>query len=381
MDAVRRPRDPLTAWALAAVGLVVALVAASVAFPARFYERVIWQYFWGPVVADAHGVSTSGCAVRDGGSVAIYSSAEQCAGAMGVVAHPGYTTVSTISYALVLLFALVGVVLVMDRLEIGHDRSLFFALIPYVFLGGTLRVIEDANALLFRETGEMLIPLPWVGIIISPLIYFAVFFVAAAALLGTYWLARRAAIGRYEPAFAGIGAAAVAITIVILGYFLVGTEVVGFNPVVAVVALGGATLIAAAVWYLTERYWPGVNEGTGYMGPVVVWGHTVDGIANVVSLDWAGVIGLPRRYTPKHVVNEAIQNIAATIQPGWLSDAIGTAWPFLPVKVLAAVAVVWVFNDEVFEDSPNFAMLMLVAILAVGLGPGTRDFLRATLGI
>jgi uncharacterized membrane protein len=43
--------------------------------------------------------------------------------------------------------------------------------------------------------------------------------------------------------------------------------------------------------------------------------------------------------------------------------------------------VVWVFEDGVFEDSPRYTMLLLVAVLAVGLGPGTRDMLRATLGV
>jgi uncharacterized membrane protein len=45
------------------------------------------------------------------------------------------------------------------------------------------------------------------------------------------------------------------------------------------------------------------------------------------------------------------------------------------------VAVVWVFDREIFEESPRYAYLLLIAILAVGLGPGTRDMLRATLGI
>jgi uncharacterized membrane protein len=33
------------------------------------------------------------------------------------------------------------------------------------------------------------------------------------------------------------------------------------------------------------------------------------------------------------------------------------------------------------EESPRYSIIMLVAILAVGLGPGTRDMLRATFGI
>jgi len=40
-----------------------------------------------------------------------------------------------------------------------------------------------------------------------------------------------------------------------------------------------------------------------------------------------------------------------------------------------------VFDHRIFEESPRYAYLLLIAILAVGLGPGTRDTLRATLGI
>jgi len=112
-----------------------------------------------------------------------------------------------------------------------------------------------------------------------------------------------------------------------------------------------------------------------------VWGHAVDGVANVLSLDWTDALGIGVNYGSKHVVNEATVRITGSVQPAWLSEAIGTAWPFLFIKVAAAVLVVWVFNDEIFEESPRYAYLLLIAILAVGLGPGTRDMLRAMLAI
>lgn len=370
--------DPLRAWIVAAIALISGVIVAALAFPSQVYDRLIWQYFWGPVVADAHGAR---CASRLEGEVAIHRSADQCASAAGIVVTPGYTTFSTIAYAVILLFAIIGVVLLMQRLEIGTDRSLFYALIPYVFLGGSLRVVEDANALLVRDHDEMLIELPWAGMLISPLIYISIFVFAAVTLLACLWLADRGYIDRYELPFAGAGIVAVILTFVILGYIFVTTDIMAITLSVAIISLGGATLIAWGVWVLTEHYWPEVNRGTGLMGAVIVWGHAVDGIANVISLDWADQLGLARSYEPKHVVNAAIQDYTAAIQPAWVTDAIGAVWPFLPVKVGVAVIVVWIFNEESFEDSPNFAMLMLIAILAVGLGPGTRDFLRAALGI
>lgn len=372
--------DPLNAWIAGAVAGILILLTGAIAFPRRVYDEFIWQYFWGPVVADANAVG-AGCAVREDGAVRFYQSASECDVATGIVAEPGYTTLSTVSYALVLLFALVGVVLVMQRMDLGTDRRFFYGLIPFVFFGGTLRVVEDANAQLLSTTGEMLIGMPWAGLIISPLIYFLVFLIAAASLLGARQLENIGMIDRYEYPLAGAGAVFFLIALGILGYFHQSAGFMHLTLIVPIVTLGGATVITAIVWWATERFWPEVNRGTGLMGAVVIWGHTVDGIANVLSLDWAIEIGLPRQYGPKHVVNRAIIDITSSVQPAGLSDAIGTAWPFLPVKIIVAVVVVWVFNDEVFEDSPSFAMLLFVAILAVGLGPGTRDFLRATLGI
>lgn len=368
--------DPARTWAVTATGLIVALVVGSVAFPQRVYDGFVWRYFWGPVVADGTG---SACAQRVGGETVLLDGASECRQAAGVVAESGYTTVSTVSYALVLVFALIGVVFLLRRLEIGNGRGFFFALFPFMLFGGALRTVEDANVALLRA-GDPAIPFPWSGLLISPLIYFTVFFVTLAALLVSVGAARRGVVRRYEPLLAGMGTVALVVTVGFLGWLASTTDLLDFHPLVPIVTLAGATLITALVWGGTERYAPEVNAGTGYMGALVVWGHTIDGIANVLSLDWASAFGLPT-YTPKHVVNSAIIDVTSALQPDSVSNAIGTAWPFLLVKVGAALFVVWVFNEEIFEDSPRYSMLLLVAVTAVGLGPGTRDFLRATFGI
>jgi uncharacterized membrane protein len=376
MDDVFDRIDPVRAWTATLVGAIVALVAGSLAFPRQVYDGFVWQYFWGPVVADGTG---SACAQRIGGETVLLDSASECQQAAGVVAEPGYTTLSTISYALVLVFALVGAVFLLRRLEIGDGRGFFFALFPFMLFGGALRTVEDASIALLRA-GDPAIPFPWSGLLISPLIYFTVFFVTLAALLLSVAAARGGLVDRYEYPLAGIGTVALVVTIGYLGWLGSTTGLLEFHPVVPVVTLVGATLITALVWVGTERYAPGINAGTGYMGLIVVWGHTVDGIANVLSLDWAAELGLPT-YSPKHVVNSAIIDVTGAIQPASVSEAIGTAWPFLFVKVGAALFVVWVFDETIFEDSPRYSMLLLVAVTAVGLGPGTRDFLRATFGI
>jgi len=374
--------DPARAWLAAFGGALLVLVAGAIAFPRRFADGFLWRYFWGPVDADAHGAA---CAVRSGGRTERLYSSAACRGAEGIVAEPGYTTVSTVSYAVVLVFMLLGVLLLLKRLEVEMSPRFFFALFPFMLLGGALRVVEDVNATFVREGVGMLVPFPPVALIISPFIYFAMFGITLTALVATVYLARRGALEAFEPALGATGAVVLTATVGFLLYVSATSDIVGFYPAVAVVTLGLASAIAGAFWVLSERYAPRINEGTGTMGILVVWGHSVDGVANVLSLDWTAALGVPRSYTSKHVVNEATVRYTGAaydaIGREWLADAVGTAWPFLLIKVAAAVAVVWVFDRRIFEESPTYAYLLFIAILAVGLGPGTRDFMRATLGI
>jgi uncharacterized membrane protein len=377
MDTASEGLDNERTWAGAVAAAIVALVGGALVFPKQVYDGFIWHYFWGPVVADAKGAS---CAVRESGTTKFISDAEACATAPEPVAVPGYTLVSEVGYAVTLIVALLGVVFLLRRLDVGRERSLFYALFPFMLFGGALRVVEDANDAL-RQAGAEAIPFPWNTLIISPIIYFTVFFVTLAALVVSVALARRGVFEEYEYPLAGIGTLVLAATIGYLFLLALTTGRVGLHPQVLVVVLVGATLVTAVVWWGIGRYVPEINAGTGFIGAVIIWGHSVDGVANVAVLDWAGALGLEGEYGAKHPVNDAIINITSSMLPESVTSVIGTAWPFLLVKIVAAVAVVWVFDEQIFEESPRYAILLLIAILAVGLGPGTRDMLRATFGI
>ncbi|WP_254841199.1 DUF63 family protein [Natronomonas marina] len=373
--------DPARAWLAAFVGGIVVTVAAAVAFPQRVADGFLWRYFWGPVDADAHGAT---CAVRSGGTTERLYSQSACRAADGIVAEPGYTIVSTVAYAVVLVFMLVGVLLLLRKLEIEMSPEFYFALFPFMLLGGALRVVEDVNATFLASGMDTFIPYPEVALIISPFIYFVMFGFTLAALVATVSLDRRGALERFEPALGAAGAVALLATFGVLAYASATREIIAFNPLFLALVVVGATVIAALFWAVSERYAPVINEGTGRMGILVVWGHSVDGIANVLSLDWGPEL-VGQSYGSKHVVNRATVRITEATYEflgyGGLEETIGSAWPFLLLKVVAAVAVVWVFDEQIFDESPRYAYLLLIAILAVGLGPGTRDTLRATLGI
>ena len=51
------------------------------------------------------------------------------------------------------------------------------------------------------------------------------------------------------------------------------------------------------------------------------------------------------------------------------------------VKIVAATLVIYIFDKESMDANPSWTMLLVIVIIAVGLGPGIRDLLRAVLGI
>ena len=380
MDVIDRI-GPARAWLATFVASVLALAGGSLLAPRQVYDGFIWEYFWGPVYADAHNAQ---CAINDGGSITT-AAGEACSTAAQeglAVAEPGYTLVSEVGYMVVGLFFLVGIWILLQRLHLGRNRNLFFGLVPFMLFGGALRVVEDANNSLADTAGtEQIIGYPINTLIISPLIYFTVFFLTLAALLGSVWLSRRDVVGSYPPVLGAIGTALFVVTFSGLVVVSVLEESVRQYPAFLLVTVGLATGIAYALYWLADRFAPEINSGTGYIGLVVLWAHAIDGVANVLASDWWDTFGLPIHYVPKHPANATIISVTETVVPASVTSVIGTSWPFLLVKMVVALGIVWLFNDEFLDENPRYSIVLLMAIAAVGLGPGTRDMIRATFGI
>jgi uncharacterized membrane protein len=385
LDAV----GPARAWAAAVGAVLVAVVGGSLAFPRQVYAGFVWRYFWGPVYADANGAY---CAVWNDGARDLMATELACDAAArdGIVAVRGYNTFNEIGYILILALALVGVIFLVRRLGVARSPGFFFALLPYVFFGGALRVIEDVIDAARFEGISPFLEYPLNALLISPVIYFTVFGFTLA-VLGACLRAQRAGyVERYERPLFAVGVVVLVANLGVLSALAATTSYVEFFPIVTVLTLGVATLSTGAAWWAIDRYAPVVMEGTGYIGVVVIWAHAVDGAANVLLMDWGEALGVGA-YVPKHPVNAGIASVTEgaleflAVTLGLAADAItsvtGTVWPFLPVKVVAAAAAVWLFNEEVIEESPRYSLLLLVAVVAVGLGPGTRDMLRATFGV
>jgi len=374
--------SPEELW-LGAVGTITtALVLGSLLQRELVYDRFIWQYFWGPVAADGNGAA---CAARSpGGPIEYLGSNSACAAAEAdglLTAYPGYTWVSEVGYIAVFLFALLGVVLLLRRLDIGDERGFFYALFPFMLFGGALRTIEDAGVAAVRAGAEPLIAYPLSALIISPFIYLTMFAITLAAVLVSVSLETRGVVDRYEYPLAATGTVLLVASVGYLAYLGVATNYATIYPQVLVATLVLATLATLGTWALIGRFKPSIKAGTGAMGLVVIWAHAVDGVANVIGLNWMPALGAGSNLVPKHPVNAAIVEYTSVLLPASIEAITQDAWPFLVVKLVAATIVVWIFEPELFEETPRYTILLLIAVVAVGLGPGTRDMLRAAFGV
>ena len=374
--------SPERAWAAVVGGVTALLAVGSVVFPRVVYDRFLWRSFWGPVVADGEGAQ---CAVREaGGTTELLGGTAACEAARSageVVASPGYTTFSTVSYVVILLAMLIGVVFLLRRLDIATELRFFYALFPFMLFGGAMRTVEDAGVAATAAGVEPLIAFPASAVLISPFIYFTVFLFTLACVLAAFGLERRGVVDDYaRPLFAS-GAAGLALAVGYLSYLAATTGYVTFYPQVLVPTLVIATAATAGTWALATRQIPTIRQGTGAAGIVIIWGHAIDGVANVIGLNWMPALTGTANLVPKHVVNALIVDWTGRLLPASIVSVTGDAWPFLLVKLAAATFVVWVFNGEMKTESPRYTLLLLITVLAVGLGPGTRDMLRATFGV
>ncbi|MFB6265586.1 MAG: DUF63 family protein, partial [Candidatus Nanohaloarchaea archaeon] len=108
-------------WKLLTGPLALLIVGSgAVLKPHMVYDRFIWKYFWGPVVADAANQAT-----------AVFS---------GVVAHRGYNLVNEVGYGLLLIYAILLLVELLKRFDIGEGKGFILPFVPFIVSGGLLRV-------------------------------------------------------------------------------------------------------------------------------------------------------------------------------------------------------------------------------------------------
>jgi uncharacterized membrane protein len=267
-----------------------------------------------------------------------------------------YNVVDTLTYAIILVL---GVYLLyrwmssstyMADIGFKFDQTFILATIPYVILGGVLRVIEDTGMI----TGD------WKFLLITPLIYFVLFFFTLAMMYLSRYLTLKGLTGNFIQfyAFAGTLALVVA-SLILLAWSTTHNGVDLF--ILAIIPLMAVT--ATVIVWVVMRYVLSWTYITDPIYLILLFGQLLDASATSYGIDFHPHI----QYVEQHVVGSAL--ISAT----------GTAFVMFPLKLLVLFPAIYVMQLYRKEANPAFWHLVMLAMIVVGFAPGVRDMVRMVL--
>jgi uncharacterized membrane protein len=256
-----------------------------------------------------------------------------------IIYDSGYNPVNTVTWAILLGICILGLIRIFKRLDLKMDEKLVLYTLPYVLAGSSLRVIEDAG----------LVTPPASYLLITPLIYFLVFFVTTASLI----LTRKILGENFHRVYATIGLLWTFVNLAALS--TIGIQ----RPLVPVAVLFLGTFLTGII-YLLRVPLPQLNFLDNRYNLAILYSHMLDASSTYIGVDWFG-------YYEKHVV------------PTYLIDLTGTAAIMYPLKLLVLLPLLSII-DKYIEDK-SLLNLTKLALIVLGLAPAIRNTLRLTLGI
>jgi len=271
-----------------------------------------------------------------------------------IVQGTGYNIYNTAAYAVILVLMALGTYKLLKLLKINIDSRFFAGILPFIFLGGLMRALEDFS----QMTGTALPGLIIEGsggigkniLFITPLIYVTMFVIALAAFLISVFAAKHTKLS-YEKYWFGIGA------VICIGFMAAFVRIAEPNALLLMSLIFlTLTAIFAGLYRFRDRI------GLGFlsrMNTFILLAHLFDATTTFVALSF-----FP--YFEQHVL------------PGFLIGVAGPAVMF-PLKLLVVGLVLYAFDKDIKDKDRNIFLKIVVLIL--GMGPGLRNFFRLIMGV
>jgi uncharacterized membrane protein len=256
-----------------------------------------------------------------------------------IIYDTGYNPVDTVTWAIILGLAILGLIKLLRRWDILMDERLLLSTLPYVLAGSSLRVIEDAN----------LVAAPWRYLLITPLIFFLVFLITAFCLI----ISKKIWGERFHAGYAAAGLLWTFFNLAVLSTLGLKNAWV----IAAVFLLGLA--IAGGVLFCGRRL-PALAFLDEGFNKTIVYAHMLDASSTYFGVDWFS-------YYEKHVV------------PTFLINLTGSAAIMFPLKLLVLLPVLCMIDRSLQE--PSLRSLIKLTLITLGLAPAVRNTLRLALGV
>ena len=400
---------------------IVGLLATIM--PDLFWEQFIWKYYWGPVAADAEDRTIGG--ITEGyNMVSTLTYGIILAAAIFVI----YRLIIVLGIELDKWFFLAvipfilfgGIARALEDAMLFTEPTIYLFIAPniYIFTGliaitlmvisqllskalnklGTKKELKKAHYLF--QTHDRIIKL-YISIIFTMVMLLYIIFVygttypfrdlliivivAVIPCVSVSWYAlfHPERLTPMPMLFGGFGIVLLSFPAVMAGLWFTSpsgwlndylphttADAVTLRPEV-LVAIIGLALLATALWAAFAHFVSNKTKwkqaalfGSG-VNLAIVFGQFTDAAATYIAIDYYN-------YWEKHVV------------PGFLIGVLDSAAVMFLLKVLALFFAIYVLDiglKEELKSHRQIVPLIKLAVLVLGLAPGTRDMLRLAMGV
>ena len=267
-----------------------------------------------------------------------------------------YNIVDTLTYAIILVIGVYLLYRWMSQSTWLSDggftigAGFILATLPYIVLGGVLRVVQDTGMI----TGDFQF------LLVTPLIYFVLFFFTITMLFLSRTVTRMGFSKNILTFYAGAGIVSTAVvSLVLLAWGINHAHVDLFIlAIIPLMACTATLLVWACMRYLLG--WKYVNDPL-YI--TLLFGQLLDASATSYGIDLHPSV----RYIEQHVVGSG------------LIELTNTAFVMFPLKLVVLFPAIYIMEIYRKEANPAFWHLVLLAMIVVGLAPGIRDMTRMVL--
>lgn len=260
-----------------------------------------------------------------------------------------YTIVDTLTYAVILIVSLYLIYRWLNRTGITIDHSFIYSLLPFVVLGSLLRVVQDIG----------IITSDFQFLLVTPLIFFTLFFYTVACLFTSRLAERSGLIRDYHTGFAGLGILSCLVCGAILCWYGLTVTRIDLGVLLTILLMAGTATILVWAFLRYVLRWEYASDPIYAM---LLLGHLLDASATSYGIDLH-----PLHYVEQHVVGSSL--IAAT----------GTGFVMFPLKLVVLIPGIYVLELYRKEGASAFWHLVVFAMIVVGLAPGLRDMIRMVL--
>ena len=265
----------------------------------------------------------------------------------------GYTIFNTIAYTLLLAIFILAIIKMFKKLEID-PLSIFYSIIPFIFLGSTTRALVDNGIY------------PKTVFLVTPGLYIFVGLITILSLLFSVFLFSKMSID-YRYSLFSIG-------LIFLLPNLALFSKVNFAPIIYVFS----------IWMLSSLFFIAIAFLVLYFMNITInnnhdwkFHHIVEKLLEHkinFSIVLAHLFDASTTYVAVEYFNYAEQHVL----PNALNQLFDTYLTLFPMKIIVIVAVLYTI-DQFFDDY-TVKNLLKLTVFVLGLAPGLRNISTLAIG-